>query len=69
MGRLNIVLVQVFASALGWSSEKWSKASGRATVGWIKFGPPLSASIPIPLRDYIKCDAQSRWNFPDWLYQ
>jgi hypothetical protein len=33
-GKIHTDLVQaLLADALGWSSEKWSKASGRATVG------------------------------------
>jgi hypothetical protein len=61
-GRYNTNLVQaLLADALGWSSEKWPKASGRATVGLDQGRARLSTSIPTFL-DYIRCDAQSHWN-------
>src|ERR1700693_1092773 len=47
-------LVQaLLADALGWSSEKWSKASGRATVGLDQVRARLSMSIPTAL-EYIR---------------
>jgi hypothetical protein len=46
-GKIHTDLVQaLLADALGWSSEKWSKASGRATVGLDQVRPRLSMSIP-----------------------
>jgi len=57
----------LLADALGWSSEKWSKASGRATVGLDQVRPRLSMSIPTQL-DYIRCIAQSHWKIPAFGY-
>src|ERR1700736_5982097 len=57
-------LVQALrADDSGWSSEKWSKASGRATVGLDQVRPRLSMSIPTDL-DYIRCYPQSHWQVP-----
>src|ERR1700730_6107127 len=67
-GKINADLVQaLLADALGWSSEKWSKASGRATVGLDQVRPRLSMSIPTQL-DYIRCIAQSHWKIPAFGY-
>jgi hypothetical protein len=57
----------LLADALGWSSEKWSKASGRATVGLDQVRTRLSMSIPTYL-DYIRCYAQSHWKIPAFGY-
>src|ERR1700730_455712 len=67
-GKIHTDLVQaLLADALGWSSEKWSKASGRATVGLDQVRPRLSMSIPTQL-DYIRCIAQSHWKIPAFGY-
>jgi hypothetical protein len=60
-------LQALLADALGWSSEKWSKASGRATVGLDQVRPRLSMSIPTYL-EYIRCVAQSHWKIPAFGY-
>src|ERR1700736_209546 len=65
---INADLVQaLLADALGWSSEKWSKASGRATVGLDQVRTRLSMSIPT-YPDYIRCDPQSHWDMPAFGY-
>ena len=62
MGKIHTDLVQaLLADALGWSSEKWSKASGRATFGLDQGRTTLSTSITTSL-DYIRCDAPGHWN-------
>jgi hypothetical protein len=61
-------LVQaLLADALGWSSEEWSKASGRTTVGLDQVRTRHSMSIPTYL-DYIRCNAQSHRNIPAFGY-
>ena len=48
----------LLSDALGWSSEKWSKASGRTTAALDQVRTRLPMSIPT-LVDYVKRDAKT----------